>query len=63
MKYILYCYKVSADDGKTYTTQWLTEEEAEEHKAMGYIVEKNLNRNPRKVYGYLEKFSLGEITT
>lgn len=31
-------YKVSAD-GKTYTTQWLTEKEVEEHKTMGYIVE------------------------
>lgn len=61
MKYMLYAYKVSADGGKTYTMQYFTEEEAEEHKAMGYIVEKNTNRNPRKVYGYLEKFSLGEI--
>lgn len=34
----LYMYELSADDGKTWTTQWLTANEAEEHEKNGYIV-------------------------
>ena len=30
-------YNISAD-GKTWTTQWLTEQDVEEHKKLGYIV-------------------------
>ena len=36
----LYMYELSADNGKTWTTQWLTANEAEEHEKMGYIVNK-----------------------
>ena len=31
-------YDISADDGKTYTTQWLYEHEAETKRANGNIV-------------------------
>jgi hypothetical protein len=34
----MYLYEVSADNGSTWTTQWLTENEAMEHDKMGYIV-------------------------
>lgn len=34
----LYLYEVSADDGKTWTTQWLTANEAEEFEVNGCIV-------------------------
>lgn len=34
----LYLYEVSADNGKTWTTQWLTANEAEEHERSGCIV-------------------------
>ena len=34
----LYLYEVSADNGKTWTTQWLTPNEAEEHEINGCIV-------------------------
>lgn len=38
----LYLYDVSAD-GKTVTTQWLTDAEAKEHEELGYIVMKRSN--------------------
>lgn len=34
----LYLYEISADDGNTWTTQWLTANEAEEHEKNGCIV-------------------------
>ena len=34
----LYMYELSADDGKTWTSKWLTANEAEEHEKNGYIV-------------------------
>ena len=34
-----YLYDISSD-GKTTTTQWLTEEEAKEHEELGYIVKR-----------------------
>ena len=37
MVYKLYIYAISSD-GENYTEQWLTEEEAKEHKDEGYIV-------------------------
>lgn len=36
-------YDISADGGKTYTTQWLHEAEAEAEKANGNIVLKRRN--------------------
>ena len=33
-------YAISADGGKTYTWQWLSPQEVEQHKAAGYIVTK-----------------------
>ena len=33
-----YLYEISADGGKTFTEQWLTKEEAADHKNAGYIV-------------------------
>lgn len=38
MKNILCIYRISVDNKKSYTEQWLTKEEAEKHTAMGYIV-------------------------
>lgn len=39
MKDTLCIYKISADNRKSYTEQWLTKEDAEKCMAMGYIVE------------------------
>ena len=34
----LYLYRMSADNGNTWTEQWMTENEAKEVKREGYIV-------------------------
>lgn len=36
--YKMHLYEVSADNGNTWTTQWLTENEVKECKGYGYIV-------------------------
>lgn len=37
-------YNISADGGKTYTTQWLTEEEATEERKLFTVWQKNTTR-------------------
>jgi len=38
----MYLFDISADGGKTWTAQWLTEEEADEHRREhGYILEEH----------------------
>lgn len=34
----LHLYLISADGGKTFTRQWMTNVEAREHRNLGYIV-------------------------
>lgn len=38
-------YQISADNGRSYSEQWLTEKEVEELKADGYIVESAYMKN------------------
>ena len=40
----MYLYEVSADNGNTWTSQWLTENEAVEHEISGCIVKQKDKR-------------------
>lgn len=40
MKFTLYKFRISADNGQTWTEQWLTENEATEERNAGRICER-----------------------
>lgn len=51
MVFTQYKYRISADGGKTWTVQWLTEEEAQEEVSRyGHLCERADNWSHQEIY-------------